>query len=164
MKRFVFSLIVAVPLTLMLAVVPARGYDPPPPPPPLPAHPIPTPPPPTAPLQPSITSATVMLRSGDRFTTVHTLHLGDRARFLVSWQVNERSSIGVTGKLEIVKGNTVLYRRALHGQSGSIGGILYADVHLASSSVVGRVTARFTIQLGGSVERTVHFRVLPTST
>lgn len=104
-----------------------------------------------------------MRRSGDRFIPVHKLRLGDRARFVVGWKVNEWSSHGVTGKLAILKGNQVLYRREMHGRSGAIGGTLHAEVHLVAGDAVGRLTARFTVRLGRTAERTIHFTVLPPS-
>ncbi len=141
---------------------PAHGADPPPPP--IPTKLTPTPGKVQTRLQPVITSVHTLVRDGQRFTPTLTLRHGDKARFVMAWNVDQRSSLGAAGELEILKGPQVLYRRAMRGRSGAVGGILHADVRLNSPEAVGTLLARFTLRLGASAERSLSFTVTASST
>jgi len=136
---------------------PVHGADQPPPP--LPTKLTPTPGTALAALQPVISSTHILRHSGRRLTATRTLNHGDRARFVVAWSVNQRTSLGATGELEIMKDQQVLYGHTMRGRSGAVGGVLHADVRLTSPLAVGNLVPRFTVQLGSSTKRSLSFTV-----
>lgn len=101
-----------------------------------------------------------MWHPGSRFVQTHTLHLGDRARFVMQWQANRRVPARATGDLTILKNGVVLYHRVMRGPSIGMGGTLYSDIQFRSSAAVGHLVALFRLDLGSSVQRSLSFTLL----